>query len=423
MKSFARKCVLGFLVVLARVRLRRLRLFVIGVTGSIGKTSTKDAIYTVLRSRYRVYRSGKSFNTDLGLPLAILEQPSGFSSPLKWIRVMFGAVWSAFIGGRHLQQLVVEIGVDKPGDMAQLLKLVKPQVGVLTNIRPVHMGEGQFKDLDDIFAEKSRLLRSLPERGIAVLNADDPYCLMLRDELVCKKIFYGFSELADVRVRDARTTDNGLEFIVTHKEEVVTGTLPLLGGFQIYVILPAIAVGVSQGFSLADSVDALKSYQLPPGRMNPIPGINESLIIDSTYNASPEAMREALNVLRDIEGRRIAVIGNMNELGEHTAAAHREIGRHAVGKADVLISVGEYAKLTGDAAIAAGFEAEAVRHFEDATSAAEFLRTIIGKGDTLLVKGSQNRVRLERLVKMLMRDPEKAQELLVRQEPEWDKIS
>ncbi|HMR01379.1 MAG TPA: Mur ligase family protein, partial [Candidatus Gracilibacteria bacterium] len=143
MKSFLRNVVLRLLVGLARIRLKRLRLFIVGVTGSIGKTSTKDAIFTILKQRYQTFKSNKSYNTEFGLPLAILEQDSGFSSPTKWLKTIFGALWKAFIGGRHMQMLVIEMGVDKPGDMDELLKLIHPQVGVMTNIKPVHLAEGQ----------------------------------------------------------------------------------------------------------------------------------------------------------------------------------------------------------------------------------------------------------------------------------------
>ncbi len=422
MKNFAKKLVLNFLLLLARIRLKRLRLFIIGVTGSIGKTSVKDAIYTILRGRYPVYRSEKSYNTEFGMPLAILGQPSGFSSALKWIFVLIGAMWNAFFGGRNMQMLVVEMGVDKPGDMLQLLKLVRPQVGVLININPVHLGEGQFRDLDDIFLEKKKLIESLPEKGVAILNADDPYVVSLRDSVHCKKIFYGFSEIADLRVLQTKTSTQGLEFTVSYRDELVSGRLPLLGGFQVYVILPALAVALSQGYTLEEAIAGLSAYKLPAGRMNPIEGINETLIIDSSYNASPEAVREALEVLKQSEGRRIAVLGNMNELGDYTDEKHREIGKYAAGRTDILFTVGDDARLISEEAKKHGFPARAVAHFQNANSAAEHIRQILQKGDTLLVKGSQNNVRLERLVKALMKHPEKSRELLTRQEPEWENV-
>lgn len=420
MKNFLKNSVLNILMALARIRLRRLRLFIVGVTGSVGKTSTKDAIYMLLEKRFRAYKSKGNYNTEFGLPLAILEQNTGFSSPWKWIKTMLGAVWNAFIGGRHMQMLILEMGVDKPGDMDFLLKLVRPQVGVMTCIKPVHLGEGKFKDLDDIFLEKRKLIDSLPEKGIAILNADDPYMLSLRDSLQCKKLLYGASELADLRVIEIVHSLEGLEFTVVYKEEVVTVKTGLLGSFQVYVLLPAIAVALTQGFTLEESTEILKDYSLPPGRMNPIPGIKESLIIDSSYNASPDAVKNALDLLSESSTRKIAVLGNMNDLGDISEGQHREIGRYSVGKADILLTVGDTAEWISDEARNAGFPENLMCHFADAGAAAEFLQKNIRKHDTILVKGSQNKVRLERLVKKLMQEPEKAEDSLVRQESHWD---
>lgn len=422
MKKILRNFVLGLLIALARIRLKRLRLFVVGVTGSIGKTSTKDAIYTLLKKRYQVFRSRKSYNTDFGLPLAILEQDSGFSSPMKWVKTLAGAVWNAFIGGRHMQMLVLEMGVDAPGDMDKLLKLVRPQVGVMTNIKPVHMAEGQFKSLDDIFREKKKLVEQLPEKGIAVLNADDGYVSSLKEKLPCRTLWYGFAGWADVRAANVQHSFEGLSFTVSYKDQTVHVQVPLLGSFQVYVLLPAIAVGITQGFSLEEAIEALQEYRLPPGRMNAIPGIRESLIIDSSYNASPEAVKQALDLLTEGPGRKIAVLGSMNELGEVTEIKHREIGAYAVGKADLLLTVGESARWIHEEARNNGFAEETTGHFDDALAAADFLKKMVQKHDTILVKGSQNRVRLERLVKKLMRDPDRARELLARQGAEWNTI-
>ena len=422
MKRFLKNSMLGLLTSLAKVRLNRLKLFLIGVTGSVGKTSVKEAIFTILSSRYPVSRSEKSYNTEFGLPLAILEQNSGFSSPLKWLGVVFGSLWKAFFAGGKMQMMVVEMGADKPGDMTWLLNLVQPQVGVFTNIKPVHLGEGQFKDLDDIFAEKKKLVESLSEKAWAVLNADDPFIVSLRDKLACNKLFYGSSEIADLRLHEVKNTQQGIAFTLSYKDQVATGTVPVLGVFHVYVVLPAIAVALTQGFSLEEAVTALAKFKLPPGRMSPIAGINDTLIIDSSYNSSPETAKEALDVLKDMEGRRIAVLGDMNELGGYSETLHGAIGRYAVGRADILLTVGEKAALMSDEAVRNGLSPEAVRHFPDATAAAEFLKKELKKDDIILVKGSQNRVRLERLVKALMKEPWQAVRLLARQDADWNKI-
>lgn len=423
MKTFLRKLILRFLTFLARARLKRLRPFVIAVTGSVGKTSTKDAIYTLLHTKYNIIRNEKSFNSEFGLPLAILEQPSGFSSALDWAAIIGKAFWKAFVGGKNLQMMVLEFGVDKPGDMGNLLRLVKPQIGVMTNIKPVHLGEGQFKDLDDVFLEKKKLVEALPEKGIAVFNADDPYLIPLKDSLKCKKLLYGGSDIANLKVLTAESTLQGISCTFQYKDEIVDGSFSLLGSYQIYVLLPAIAVGLTQGFSLQECVEGLKNFTPPPGRMTMIPGIQGSTLLDSTYNASPEAVKEALNLLYEVApGRKIAVLGNMNELGDKTEEFHRAVGKHAHKRADVLVTVGDLARFIGEEAQKEGHPAQDIYHYNGPDEASQFLSTLVQNGDTVLVKGSQNRVRLEKLVEALMADPSKAKELLVRQDKHWKDI-
>jgi UDP-N-acetylmuramoyl-tripeptide--D-alanyl-D-alanine ligase len=422
MKDLFKNIILRVLILLAKVRVNRLRPFVIGITGSIGKTSTKEAIYTILKSKYQVLRSEKSFNTDFGLPLAILEQDSGFSSAVKWSGILLRAFWNAFFGGRNIQIIVLEMGVDKPGDMDKLLKIIKPQVGILTNISPVHLAEGQFKDLDDIFLEKKKLVETLPEKGIAILNADDPYISRLADSLNCRKLFYGTSEAAELRATDIKQKVDGISFNLQYNSEETSISLPLIGSFNIYILLPAIAAAISQGYTLNEAAAAIQDYKSPPGRMNLIEGVKNSIIIDSSYNASPVAVKKALDILSGFEGRRIAVIGNMNELGDYSEIKHKEIGAYAANKADVIITVGEMAKWIQDEAIYCGVDPQFCFHFDDAISAATFLHKNILAGDIILVKGSQNNVRLERLVKKIMKDPDKAPLLLARQNPEWEHI-
>jgi len=230
------------------------------------------------------------------------------------------------------------------------------------------------------------------------------------------------SEWADLKMSDLSFSVEGIEFKLAYKEEEVVVHLALLGAAQAYVVLPAIATALVQGFSLEEAVNAVKDYKLPVGRMNPIEGVKDTMIIDSSYNASPESVKEALDVLAVSAGRKIAVLGSMNELGSVSERKHREIGGYAVERADVIVTVGDEAKWMGEEAVTAGFNNENLQHYDNAISAADYVKTVIREGDTILVKGSQNRVRLERLVKKIMKEPWRAVSLLVRQEDDWKKI-
>jgi UDP-N-acetylmuramoyl-tripeptide--D-alanyl-D-alanine ligase len=318
-------------------------------------------------------------------------------------------------------KMVLEMGADKPGDIKKLVKIAKPHIGVITNVNPVHLDKGQFKDLEDIRREKGSLIKTMPEDGLAVLNFDDPLVRTMKTK--AKKISYGTSEDLNIWAGDIQTSGKQLKFNVHYKDETIPFAVPVLGRFQIYVLLPAITVALKLGLTLKECAETLKDFKLPRGRMNPIAGAEGSQIIDSSYNASPNGMKKALDVLRELKShRKIAVLGTMNELGSLTKDAHLELGQEAAEVADLLITVGPEAVTIKQGALAAGLHEDQIYTFFDPQEAGHFLKKKLKPKDLILVKGSQNRVRLEKLIKIIMKNPERAPDLLCRQDKAWEKI-
>lgn len=421
MKCFFRKIVLRLLKSMAMYRMKKFNGKIIGITGSVGKSSAKDAIFTVLNTQFKVKKTKKNMNSDFGLLLTILDIESGFSSAPKWSWFLIKGLFNCFMRD-HSEVLLLEFGIDKPGDMDFLVSVVKPDIAIVTEISPVHMDEGQFENLQAIFDEKSKLVEALREHGIAILNIDNDIVANFAKKRGKKStVTFGKNREADFWASQIKQSLEGLDFILHHDNKRYDVHAEVIGEYQAYVILPAIACGVLMGMPVENAVAALKKYALPPGRMNVVPAMNEAIILDSSYNASPEAMKEALKTLAEVGGtrRKIAVLGNMNELGKHSKIMHEMIGEVVPQCADILITVGDLAVTIADKAKEKGMNEKNIFSFKTSLEAAGFFAEKIKKNDIILVKGSQNNVRLERFVKALMANPEQAKELLVRQEPVW----
>lgn len=418
LKQYAKRSVEFLLARLVAQKLKRTKPTVIGITGSFGKTSTKEAMYEILKTKWRVYRNPKSLNTEIGLLLAVLQQPSGFQSPMKWGKIFIGALWNAFFSEKY-DFLILEYGADKSGDIEHLLSVVKPHVGIITHISRVHQAEGQFKNAEEVFEEKKKLVTCLKKTDIAILNAADPFLKKLAGQLVAKTFWFNGNDLS---VDNLKNTTRGFSTTLHAHGRKVHADFPIAGTYHIDVLLPALLCGMLHGIPLEEGVAALRSFQLPPGRMSILKGKYGSILLDSTYNASPETMEQALNLLRDFPGKKkIAVLGNMNELGEFSIQDHRNIG-NAIGMwLDTLITVGSQAAFIAEEALKNGFPKTRIKVLLTAQEAAETLKPHLAKGDTVLLKGSQNKVRLERAVKILMAHPEDAEKILCRQEPEWER--
>lgn len=428
MKSFLRKTVLWLLVKMAKFRMRGYKGKIIAITGSVGKSSAKEAIYSVLNSQFRVKKTPKSMNSEFGLPLTILDIESGFSSATKWTWLLLKAFVHSF-SKEYSEVMVLEYGVDKPGDMKFLTSILTPDVAVFTEVSGVHLAEDQFKDVDEIFKEKRYLVDTMYSDGIAILNIDNERIEGLAKEfakeLNKKQLFtFGKSRDADLRATAVKTLFDGLTFTLNIGDTRSEVKHPIWGDHQIYVLLPAIAAGLALGMNLEQVLESLKRFTLPPGRMNRIEGVEGVTIIDSSYNSSPLALKSAIDLLDSIAGqsRRVAVLGDMNELGEKSKELHEKIGKYLVKKVDFLITVGDQAQYIANSALEAGLEKDIVHKFKTAKAAADFYETVLKEKDLVLVKGSQNNIRLERFIKIIMKHPEDAKDLLVRQEKYWSNI-
>jgi len=439
--------------------LRKFRPRVVGVTGSVGKTSTKEAIFSVLSSKFRVRKNEKNYNNEIGLPLTILGIESGGGSLWKWIVVFLKAINIIFFSSRksYPEILVLELGADRPGDIKYLVDFLRPEVGVVTTVGISHLEF--FKDKKSIAGEKSYLVRTLNKENVAVLNWDDdevramaekihPHTNPEKDGKVSKskkqgeigvgikskKISYGFFDGADIQASDIffgyeKTKDlrgAGISKIkgISFKLSFEGTTLPVrlmrsVGRPQIYAVLAAAAVGIHFEMNLVEIADALKDFQSPAGRLNLIDGIKNTVIIEDSYNSAPQSALAALEVLERIDARRrVAALGNMLELGEAAEEGHREVGRKVAEVADILFAVGDKAKFIADEAEKAGLDKNKIFCYTDSSEAKIPIQNMLQEGDVILIKGSQG-VRMERISKEIMRFPEEAEKLLPRQTAEW----
>lgn len=412
MKKLLRDLIIKFLTVHAKRRIHNSST-IIGITGSVGKTTAKEATAKILASRFSTLASAKSLNSDFGVPLTLLEEESGFSNPWKWLCILFRAEWRGMTRLPH-EKIILELGIDAPGDFPKLLKIIEPQIGVFLNVAPVHLEH--FKSMEEIAAEKSLLIASLPGPGVAILNADDKFSSVAATP--AKKVFFGTSAQADLRATGIKEDLGGISAKLKWKQETAELRVPVLGKHNLPSLLAAITVGIIEGVGLKKSVAALSDFRLPAGRLNLLEGINGSRIIDGSYNANPASLSAALDTFGKLKApRKIAVLGQMNELGEDAEKYHREAAKKAAKVADVVVGVFGDAKFFTTAAKRAKKQAE---FFDKAEAAGEWLKKEIKAGDLILMKGSQNNVRLEKTIAKILQN-KADRKLLCRQEKAWKK--
>ncbi|MFA5954388.1 MAG: UDP-N-acetylmuramoyl-tripeptide--D-alanyl-D-alanine ligase [Patescibacteria group bacterium] len=429
-----RKLFYAYLALLAKLSLRRYKPLVIAVTGSVGKTTTKDMIAAVLQQRYRVRASERSYNNELGLPLTILGAPSASSSALGWLGIVAKATVQVFGYQRgYPQVLVLEMGADHPGDLAYLTSIAKPDIAVLTAIAPVHLEF--FKNIEEVAREKRSIFKSLKPNGTAILNEDDNVVSATKVDANMRTLRYGMSDNAGIKGSDvnmrfslgqgSEEAKGEVNFKISHEGSSVPVHLDgVLGEPAVLSALAASSVALSLGMNLVDISDVLSAtYKGTPGRLRLLPGIKGTTVIDDSYNASPAAMIAAINVLvavpKDKKNMRWAVLGSMAELGTETAHGHELVGAElAKQRIDGLVTVGERARMIAQTVREKGMDARNIFSFAKAEEAGHFLQERLEPGDVVLIKGSQV-VRMEKVVKEIMAEPSRASELLVRQGPEW----
>ncbi len=409
MKSFLKDILIATLEFQARAILKKYRPTIIAVTGSVGKTSTKDVIYSVLFSSCYIRKSEKSFNSEIGIPLTILGTQNAWNNPLLWLQNIFHGFELILFKSKYPECLVLEIGADHPGDIQKITKWLKPDITVITRIGDIPVHIEFFPSVDSLLAEKAYLAKALKKDGILILSADDHKVREL-SVLHPKVLTFGIENSATVRASNIDITMHNMSFKLNYEGNSIPITLRgIIGKQQIYPILAGTTVGIARKIPISSIVDSISKHIPPKGRMNIIAGINGSTIIDDSYNSSPDALYEALNTLASIHcsGQKIAVIGDMMELGKFSSDEHKKAGIQALQSCNILITVGPRAKLMN------GYI-----HFNSAFEAGQYVKSIIGNGDVILVKGSQS-MRMERVAKVLLLDQDNASELVVRQEPEW----
>ena len=367
---------LAALQTVARFWRRKLNARVIGVTGSVGKSTTKELIAEVLGQRYRTLKNQGNLNNEIGLPLTLLRMGLGH------------------------ERAVLEMGFYTPGEITFLCDLALPSIGVITNVGTVHAERAGSKEA--IAAGKSELVQALPPapEGVAVLNYDDPFVRPMAEKTLAQIFFYGLDPHADLWADQIEGLGlEGIRFRLHYHKENLYLRVPLIGRHSVHTVLRAAAVGLVEGLTWQEIANGLQGGQSQL-RLVAVHTENGALILDDTYNASPESTLAALNLLEEMDGRKIAVLGDMLELGPYEKQGHEMVGVRAAEVCSQLVTVGERGKMIGEAAQRAGLHSQAIDWFATVPEAIDALKSKLLPGDVVLIKGSHG-LRMDRIVTAL----------------------
>ena len=355
---------------------KKFDLRVLGITGSVGKSTTKELVAEVLSQRYRTLKNIGNYNNEVGLPLTLLRLGSGYECA------------------------VLEMGFYQPGEIKLLCDIALPQVGILTNIGTVHAERAGSQA--DIARGKSELVQSLPAApvGTAILNLDDPWIVPMAKLTSARVLYYGLDPHADLWADEISSQGlNGIHFRLHYHDDIYPMQAPVIGQHSIHTVLRAVSAGLAEGLDMQEIIRGLQqaSSQL---RLVTAHTRQGALLLDDTYNASPESTLAALNLLNELPGRKIAVLGGMYELGMYEKEGHEKVGIRAAQVADRLLTFGEHARMISAAALQAGLPAAAVSNFNEPDEIVQALQSLLKQGDIVLVKGSHG-LRMDRIVQAL----------------------
>lgn len=353
---------------------RRFSPLVVGITGSIAKTSTKEAAAAVVGSARRTLRTEGNMNNEIGLPLTLLR-----------------------LGPEH-EAAVLEMGMYVGGEIAELAEMAKPSVGVVTAVQPVHLS--RIGTLEAVEQAKGELLEALPADGTAILNEDDPIVARMDGRSVARALRYGFAETAQVRAEDVTSAGlDGMRFRLRTPAGDRQLAIPVLGRLSVHNALAGTAVGLAAGLDLDTIGTALEAGWAAPHRAELV-RLRGATIVDDSYNASPGSVLAALDLLAGLPGRRIAVLGTMLELGDGHESGHVSVGEAAGRTVELLVVVGRQAHGIVEGARATGLDVGRIHHVEDVDEALDVVRPRLRDGDVVLVKASRG-IGLDRLVDAL----------------------
>ena len=361
---------------IARFWRRKLDLRVIGITGSVGKSTTKEMIAEVLSTRYRILKSPGNLNNEIGLPLTMLRLSAGH------------------------QRAVMEMGFYVPGEIAFLCDIALPQVGVVTNVGTVHAERAGSQEA--IARGKGELVQALPPapEGVAILNFDDPWVQKMEERTKARVFFYGLSPEAHLWADQVVGLGlDGIRFRMHYAGETLHVKIPLIGRHSVHTALRAAAVGLAEGMNWQEILEGLNQGHTQL-RLAAVRSENGALLLDDTYNASPESMLAALNLLDEIDGRKVAVLGDMLELGPYERGGHEMVGLRAAQVAETLVTLGGRAHMIAEAARRTGMKKTAIIEFDEIDPLIDWLKTNLTKKDVVLIKGSHG-LRMDRITASL----------------------